>query len=105
MKKFKLIRQRTWFSDASPLTPETRTYCTEILANRCSENYKETIITNEEIGKIYGYKLNDVIKTLESVTFFKDDTDETIKLMTGDPYYQVLDDNDQIIFKHNCKLH
>lgn len=103
MKKYKLIRQKIFFSSNEIISDEkNKVYSTIIEANDCIENYDEVILTNKELAEKFGYKLNDKLKTLKSITFFKDNEEETIELMIGDPFYKVLDENDNIIFKHKC---
>jgi hypothetical protein len=106
MKKFKLIRQQSFFKGGAIVDDSNRTYETIIEANSCDEFFKITIIESVELAKNFGYSVGDKIKTLLGIKFIKEDgEEEIIDLMLGDPYYKVLDENDNIIFKHECKHH
>lgn len=106
MQKFKLTVQKTWFREDEIKTEVNSTTSRIIEANDCRENKITTTITeeNEELGRVFGYVLGDEIKILESITFYKDDnSEETIKLMLGDPYYKVENEDGTIKFKHICR--
>jgi hypothetical protein len=106
MKKFKLIRQRTWFSSETIINEFNRTYEEIIEANSYIEDIKQNIVTNKEIGEKLGFKLGDKLSYLKGITFFKDNNEEQyIELMIGDPYYKLIDENGKTLSKHNCKNH
>jgi len=69
---YKLIRQQTFVGQTTE----------EIQATSCKENYNNGI--------------------LESITFFDGDNEITIEIVVGDIYYRVLDENGNVIYKHNC---
>ena len=88
MKTFKLVRQRTLFSENDIINETNKTHTISVEADRCIENYDE-------------------INTLNSVTFFDEENNEinTFELLVGDPYYKVIDENGNIIFQHHCSNH
>jgi hypothetical protein len=102
-QKFRILTQRTLFGGDELVTKESRTKTQIIDAYSCEEKYQNLANKASKDQKSID-ELGSDGGSLASVVF-RDASGKKIKeikVTSYDPYYKVLGENGNVLFKHNC---